>query len=79
MSDYEQVSGTTVSFDPAGFEYEQQSGTTVNIELRLQKLNAFVQIDGTAREITAAFIRDNGEAKELLEAFVQIDDSKRQI
>ena len=79
MSDYEQVSGPTVSFDLAGFEYEQQSGTTVNIELRLQKLNAFVQIDGTAREITAAFVRDNGEAKELLEAFVQIDDSARQI
>ena len=79
MSDYEQVSGTSVSFDLGGFEYEQVSGTTVDIELQLQKLNAFVQIDGTAREITAAFIRDNGEAKELLEGFVQIDDSTRQI
>ena len=79
MSDYEQVSGTNVSFDVAGFEYDQVSGTTVNVELRLQKLNAFVQIDGTPREITAAFIRDNGEAKELLEAFVQIDESARQI
>ena len=36
MSDYEQVSGTTVSFDLAGFEYEQASGTTVDIELQLR-------------------------------------------
>ena len=79
MSDYEQVSGTTVSFDLAGFEYEQRTGTTVNIELSLTAFTISALVNSESVEIQDIFAQANDGVREVTETFALINGSVEQI
>ena len=60
MSDYEQVSGTTVDVGLDNFEYEQRTGTTVDIELQFGPPYT-ITVNGN--DVTS--IEYNGEVKQV--------------
>ena len=79
MSDYEQVSGTTVDVGLDNFEYEQRTGTTVNIELSLTAFTISALVNSESVEIQEIFAQVDGEVREVTEAFALINGSVEQI